>query len=149
MACSLRPLSGNGTLPFQSLPPPEFQPLLLKSTRFWIWSQRVISFHFVFPVLEPSPPMLYVTLHLKSWMRCINQIQWVHSKSVATLKKCTSFGARRILEWSNKHSQNCNCWLLPVSDWLNKFDWPRWVAISSLRPICSPNFHFIGGVGKQ
>jgi hypothetical protein len=30
-----------------------------------------------------------------------------------------------------------------------QFDWPRWVAISSLPPICIQSFSFMGGVGKK
>ncbi len=75
-----------------------------------------IPLHFVFPVLDPSPPTLYVTLQLKSQMRYINKIQWIHWKIFVTLKKCTIFGAMRILEWSNKHSQivivDCSLFLI-------------------------------------
>ncbi len=34
--------------------------------------------------------------------------------------------------------------------WLvNPNDWPMWFAISSLSPICSPNFSFMDGIRKK
>jgi hypothetical protein len=32
---------------------------------------------------------------------------------------------------------------------VREFDWSRWVAISSLPPICSPNFSFMGAIRKN
>jgi hypothetical protein len=37
----------------------------------------------------------------------------------------------------------------PAVDWLDSSMSSRWVTISSLSPICGPNFSFMGGVGKK
>jgi hypothetical protein len=50
------------------------------------------------------------------------------------------------LEMSNKYSQIVfiDYSLSLLARW---FDWSKWVAISSLPPVCSLNFNFISGVG--
>jgi hypothetical protein len=73
----------------------------------------------------------------------VTHIQWIPGRLLWPWKNA------RFLEepWKsliNLYLLTAPCFWLTIS-----FDWSRWVAISSLIPICSPNFSFMGGVGKK
>ncbi len=56
------------------------------------------------------------------------------------------FGA---LDECNKRSQIVFIELLPVCELARQFDWSKWVAISSLPPICTPSSTLMGGIGEK
>jgi hypothetical protein len=86
--------------------------------------------------------------HLQQWMLlcgppCNGSLGWGSLvESTRSPVKIDSLGG------SLEHSQiiliDCNLFLIGYI-----VDWSRWFAISSLPPICSPNFSFMGEVGKQ